>query len=229
MAKTTPKNNHSEDAYQKIIGGIMNGELKPGMLVSEHTLSQMYDIGRTPIREALKRLEGEGFIINSDRKKRIYELSPEDIREIFDLKIEIEGMVAHKAALCTDEAERKEMQSIMSDIESFSSKLGESDGGGTQEDIRIWLALDSRFHDQLYKMASNSRAKGIIENLNAQWHRIRVGLSAITGHLGTSIKEHQRIGYAVLDKEPEVAEASIKAHFKSLKERIITLMNTFQN
>ncbi len=227
MVKTKQNNNHSEDAYQRIIGGIMNGELKPGLVVSEHTLSQMYNVGRTPIREALKRLEGEGFIINSDRKKRIYALTQEDIREIFDLKIEIEGMVAGKAASCSDETARAEMQQIMDEIEAFKDRLGTEKG--SPEEIEHWLNLDRRFHEQLYKMASNSRAKGIIDNLNAQWHRIRVGLSAITGHLDGSIKEHQRIGSAVLDMEPELASAAIKAHFKSLKDRIITLMNTFMN
>lgn len=229
MARTKKSSNHSEDAYQKIMGGIMKGELKPGLVVSEHTLSQMYDIGRTPIREALKRLEGEGFIINSDRKKRIYELSPEDIREIFDLKIEIEGMVARNAALCNDESARSQMEDIMRAIEEYGRSIGTDKASGTKEEISEWLELDKRFHDQLYIMASNSRAKGIIDNLNAQWHRIRVGLSAITGHLSGSVKEHQRIGSAVVDREPDLACAAIKAHFKSLRDRIITLMNTFQN
>ena len=92
------KNNSGEGAYNAILKGIMSGELKPGLIVSEHTLSEMYNVGRTPVREALKRLEGEGFIINSDRKKKIYSLTVDDVREIFDLKMEIEGMVAYKAA-----------------------------------------------------------------------------------------------------------------------------------
>ena len=78
-------------------------------------------------------------------------------------------------------------------------------------------------------MAHNNRARMIIENLNAQWHRIRIGMSAITGHLERSVIEHLRVGHAVIHREPEVAQAAMKAHFENLKKYIISLMNTFGN
>lgn len=223
------KNNSGEGAYNAILGGIMSGELKPGLIVSEHTLSEMYNVGRTPVREALKRLEGEGFIINSDRKKKIYSLTVDDIREIFDLKMEIEGMVAYKAAVSKNKKDIAVMEKLLKEMDVIAEQLRQKEGLADSHDIEGWLDIDSRFHDHLYKMADNARAKTIIDNLNAQWHRIRVGLSAVTGHLEGSVKEHQRIAIAVLNKEPEVASAAIKAHFNNLKSRIVTLMKTFQN
>lgn len=223
------KNNSGEGAYNAILGGIMSGELKPGLIVSEHTLSEMYNVGRTPVREALKRLEGEGFIINSDRKKKIYSLTVEDIREIFDLKMEIEGMVAYKAASSKNRKDVAEMEKLLGEMDAIAELLKQKDGLADNDDIGRWLNIDSRFHDHLYKMAGNTRAKSIVDNLNAQWHRLRIGLSAVTGHLEGSVKEHQRIAVAVLNKEPEVAGAAIKAHFNNLKSKIVTLMKTFQN
>lgn len=223
------KSNSGEGAYNAILRGIMSGELKPGLIVSEHTLSEMYNVGRTPVREALKRLEGEGFIINSDRKKKIYSLTVDDIREIFDLKMEIEGMVAYKAASSKNKKDVALMEKLLEEMDAIAEQLKQKDDQADSHDIEGWLDIDSRFHDHLYKMAGNVRAKTIIDNLNAQWHRIRVGLSAVTGHLGGSVKEHQRIAVAVLNKEPEVASAAIKAHFNNLKSRIVTLMKTFQN
>lgn len=226
---TKMKNSYSEDAYNKILGGILDGTLKPGLIVSEHDLSELYGLGRTPIREALKRLEGEGFIINSDRKKRIYELSQNDIKEIFDLKVEIEGLVARRAAECKDESERKTMAGIIARMESIQSQIDDNETFASQERIQDWLELDREFHNQLYVMASNARAKNIIDNLNAQWHRIRVGLSAITSHIDVSVKEHLRIAYAVMDGNSELASSAIKDHFGRLSGQIVTLMNTFKN
>lgn len=223
------KNNHSEDAYNKILGGIMDGTLKPGMIVSEHDLSSLCGLGRTPVREAMKRLEGEGFIINSDRKKRIYELTQEDIKEIFDLKVVIEGFIAAKAAECRDDKKRDRMAEIIRRIESIMSQVDNSSTIVSEENKREWLALDAEFHSQLYAMADNSRAKIIIDNLNIQWHKIRAGLNAITTHLDVSLKEHLNIANAVMDNDPEKASSAIISHFRSLCDRIVSLMNTFVN
>lgn len=229
--KKPRKVNSGEEAYNAILNGITSGELKPGLVVSEHDLSEMYGVGRTPIREALKRLEGEGFIINSDRKRRVYYLTADDIKQLFDLKMVIEGMIAYQAALSEDESDMMQMEAIVAEMERYTGGVdsaAEHDDGDAIS-LEKWLELDKRFHDHLYHMARNNRARTIIDNLNAQWHRIRVGMSAITGHLERSVVEHLRVGHAVIHREPEVACAAMKAHFENLKKYIISLMNTFGN
>lgn len=227
------KVNSGEEAYNAILGGITSGELKPGLVVSEHELSQMYGVGRTPIREALKRLEGEGFIINSDRKRRVYYLTADDIKQLFDLKMVIEGMIAYQAAESRSAEDMEQMRLIVAEMERYTGGVDPSapsaDNDADAISLEKWLELDKRFHDHLYHMAGNHRARAIVENLNAQWHRIRVGMSAITGHLERSVVEHLRVGHAVVLGEPEVARAAMKAHFENLKRYIISLMNTFAN
>ena len=80
--KRNSKMNSSEEAYQAMLDDIVSGGLRPGLMVSEHDLSQKYGIGRTPIREAIRRLEGEGFIVVSDKKRRVYYLTSDDIEEV---------------------------------------------------------------------------------------------------------------------------------------------------
>jgi len=228
--QTCRRVNSGEEAYNAILNGITSGELKPGLVISEHDLSEMYGIGRTPIREALKRLEGEGFIINSDRKRRVYYLTADDIRQLFDLKMVIEGMIASQAARSDSEADMVQMEAIVSEMERYTGGVDSAAPDDADAiSLEKWLELDKRFHDHLYRMARNNRARTIVENLNAQWHRIRVGMSAITGHLERSVREHLRVGHAVIRREPEVAQAAMKAHFENLERYIISLMNTFGN
>lgn len=232
MVTKTKKENSSDCAYNAILNGITTGALKSGLMISEHDLSETYGIGRTPIREALKRLEGEGFIVNKDRKRHIYYLTVDDIRQIFDLKIAIEGMVAYHAARSDAQDMMDTLKDIIHEMEKYTegvslNTLFEHKGDGIT--IDNWLDLDKRFHNLLYNMADNNRARIIIDNLNTQWHRIRIGMSAITGHLEKSVFEHLRVGYAILAHEPENAQAAIVTHFQNLKKYIIGLMETFAN
>ena len=232
VRETEKKLNSGEEAYKSIMTGIMTGELRPGVIVGELELSEKYGVGRTPVREALKRLEGEGFIVSSERKKRVYYLTTHDIEELFDLKIAIEGMVARNAALKAKDNDLNKMKEILLEMEKFertdingkSALLLEKD-----EEIVIekWHAIDKKFHALLYDMADNHRAEIIIENINNQWHRIRIAMSAITGHLNRSVIEHQQIGIAILEREPDLAYESVKAHFGNLKRHIMQLMRSF--
>lgn len=228
---TKKKENSSDCAYNAILNGITTGELKSGLMISEHDLSEAYGIGRTPIREALKRLEGEGFIVNKDRKRHVYYLTVDDIRQIFDLKIAIEGMVAYNAALSTSAELISSLKEIVLEMEKYTQGISVDSLMSSNEGITIenWLELDKRFHDLLYNMADNNRARAIIDNLNTQWHRIRVGMSAITGHLERSVFEHLRVAQAILAHEPENAQTAIIAHFQNLKKYIIGLMETFSS
>ena len=222
--KSNTKLNSSEEAYRSILDDIISGGLKPGLIVSEHELSEKYGIGRTPVREAIRRLEGEGFIVQSDKKRRIYYLSPSDIEQIFDLKIAIEGMIAWRAAECDDENLRNRLKTVLGEMQNYGH-----DARGNDLSVEKWLELDKEFHALLYEMADNSRAQSIIDNLNMQWHRIRVGMSAVTGHLNRSTNEHLKIGNAVIGRQAESAKNAIKEHFENLKRLIIGLMETFGN
>ena len=90
--------NTVETAYINILDNIIHRNLKPGEVVTENSLAEKYGLGRTPIREALKKLELEGLIVTENRTKKIYYLSPEDLEDIFNIKIVLESAIARWAA-----------------------------------------------------------------------------------------------------------------------------------
>lgn len=225
IEKFNDKPNSTERIYNCILSGIISNTYKPGQVLSEPEIAEKYQISRTPVREALNKLEGEGFVIRNGAKRMVYQLTPDDIDQLFELKIAIEGMIAHKAALSDDVDMRDDLQDIVTEMEQYV------DAGASRELDRImldnWINLDVRFHTLLYRMAHNNRAKSIVDNLNAQWHRFRLGISAVSGHLERSVAEHLKIGNAVLEHNPEAAREAMEGHFRNLQEQIKQVMKVF--
>ncbi len=92
-----------QQAFEYIKGQIVNLGFRPGEYITNSEIAAQLNISRTPVREAFHRLEKEGLLINEARRGwKIYTLSLEDIQEIFDIKIAVEGMVVRKAAECQD-------------------------------------------------------------------------------------------------------------------------------
>jgi DNA-binding GntR family transcriptional regulator len=226
-----------ETAYTAIRDSILNMTLKPGEMISELTLSKELGISRTPIREAFKKLEQEGLIVSQNRRKRVYILTIGEIEEIFDLKCAVEGHVALLAAERKTPEQEDRLKDIMDRMGAFPAAELEdavpdlSPGlPGDPENhrvLRAWLEIDEAFHDLLYEMARNSRARDYIHNLNRQWHRLRMGINAMEGRIEKSITEHLELGEKILSGRGEEARDLMVRHLGNLKRTIVSIMNIF--
>ena len=148
--------------------------LKPGEYITDSQIAVQLKISRTPVREAFHRLEKEGLLVYEARRGwKVYVLSLEDIEEIFDLKLTIEGMTARRAAECQDDRLHVDLQRAMDDLRNAAQA----------KDLEAWTEADGRLHDVIFSMADNQRASAIIQNLNDQWHRVRAGFVARTGRM----------------------------------------------
>ena len=217
------RNSTSNDAYDRILKAIVTSELRPGDAVAEIQLAQKFGFGRTPVREAIMRLENEGFIVSSERKKRVYILFPKDIEEIFLIKQAIESMIAFQASEKATATNKKELADML--VEMRSLKNGEN----SQHDayVQRWLELDTDFHDLLFRIANNSRAGVIVDNLNLQFRRIKLGMLVLEERVEKSVREHLEIGEAILEGRKEDASRLMHSHFETVKQTIIALMKTF--
>jgi len=227
--KRESKRNAWEKAYTAIRDRILNMDLKPGQLVSEVILSKELGISRTPIREAFKKLEQEGLIINQNHRKRVYILTIRELEEIFDMKCAVEGYIAYLAALRKEPSQEVRLRAVMDRMEQFP--IGNGSAAFTEGDhhqrIMAWLEIDEAFHDILYEMAKNRRAQEYIQNLNRQWHRLRMGINAMEGRIEKSIKEHLDLGKTILAGDAEGARVQMVHHLENLKRSIISIMSYF--
>ncbi|MGQ9619964.1 MAG: GntR family transcriptional regulator [Bacteroidales bacterium] len=218
--------NTPDDAYSLIMNEIVQGSLKPGEVITEASLAEKYGLSRTPIREAFNRLQCEGLISTTNRTKRIYSLSIQDIKEIFEVKELIEGNVAWVAARNITDQQSEELEKIIVEMKKLRNVSPKDE---TEEKVYLerWLSLDRQFHGLLFKVAGNKKAQQIIVNLNLQWHRFKVGLAAMEGRIGYAIPEHESIARAIIAKNPEKARKEMVDHLENLKRYIIKLMTVF--
>ena len=90
-----------------------------------------------------------------------------------------------------------------------------------------WYENDRNFHNLIFEMADNTRARQIIDMLNMQWHRIRLGLNAMEGRIEKAAVEHAQIGTAIISRNEPEAKSAIQNHYSNLKKELMQMMRAF--
>jgi DNA-binding GntR family transcriptional regulator len=206
---------YQQRAYDYVREQIINLAFKPGEYVTDVQIADALNISRTPVREAFQRLEKEGLLVNEARRGwRVYMLDLEDIHEIFELKITIEGMLIRKAAKCTDEHLRKDLADALNEMKEAVKS----------DDANVWMQADIHLHNILFLMSNNERAEKIVCNLNDQWHRLRLAYDALIGRTHVSVGEHEAFIECVLAGDGEKAEELMRYHLTRVREDLMQLV-----
>src|SRR5690554_615153 len=153
-----------ELVFETVRKAIIAGELPPGERIMETQLAEELGVSRTPVREAIRKLELEGLVAMLPRKGAyVSGVSMKDIIEVFEIRSALEGLAASLAAerITDDELEELERQLV---------KTGELIDTA---DLEKMVETDSGFHQMLYKFSRNERLAQIINNLREQIHRSR--------------------------------------------------------
>jgi DNA-binding GntR family transcriptional regulator len=214
-ATTESTTTFQEQAYDFVKAQIMNLDLKPGAYITDSQVAEELDISRTPVREALRRLEQEGLLVSQARRGwKIYTLSLEDIHEIFDIKETLEGLIARRAAECEDDELRKALR----------ESIVRMNAAGKADDADAWHEADSQLHEVIFAMGGNARATSIIRSLNDQWHRVRIGFVAMHGRIERSNPEHEAIVESILAGKGEQAEQLMRVHLNNVRQELVRLL-----
>lgn len=211
------KNNNTiqKHVYDQIKFKILNLGYKPGEYITEAQISNSLSVSRTPIREAFRMLETEGLLIYAPRRGwKVYSLSLQDINNIFEIKISLEAIIVKKASQCEDKELRRKLNGL---IKKMRKAMEENDANS-------WAELDIDLHHAIFVMADNDRVMNIIENLNDQWNRLRIGFSARTGRMARSIIEHEAIVDAILSGDADQSEKEMVAHLENVREELVNLL-----
>src|SRR3990170_1026968 len=210
-------NTYQQQVYDYVRNKILSMEYRPGDYITDSQIAAELKISRTPAREAFQRLENEGLLISEARRGwRIYALTIQDIEDIFDLKCEIEGLIAKKAAMDQNEEHHQTLRDYISRMREAS----------INDDVATWMEMDSSLHHLFYLMAQNDRAEKIIKSLNDQWHRLRKGFINLQGRLDIATNEHDKIVNAVINGDAEGAELAMQAHLNSVRQGLLRVLVT---
>jgi DNA-binding GntR family transcriptional regulator len=197
---------------------ICDGEFPPGHQVSEQDLAQRLGTSRTPVHEACLRLQEEGLLRIMPKKGIVISaISLDDIAEIFEVIIAVEGRAAALAAALP--GERRSALADQLDFETARMRTALANGDMSERGL-----ADAAFHLALVEGCGNRRFVRIMQNVNDQYHRARVITVRMRPRLEQSLPEHLDIAAAIRDGVAEKAEFTARAHRTRARNDILPLI-----
>ena len=195
---------------------IVNGILKPGERLMEIQLAEELGVSRTPVREAIRKLELEGFVVMIPRRGTyVADLSIKDINEVFEIRTALDVLAAGLAVERITEDELEQLERLLVEI-------GELIDEG---DIDKIVECDSQFHDVLYRASRNDRLVGIINNLREQFTRFRSITISYPGRIQKSVEEHCRLVEAIAGRDTELAQQIAREHMENSEQILLQDLN----
>jgi DNA-binding GntR family transcriptional regulator len=190
-----------ERILETIRDAIMSGALKPGEKVAEPELAARFGISRTPIREAFRQLESEGYLSVVPRKGAlVVSFSAKDVEEFYAIKSILEGYAARKACSLLSTRE-------INKLEGINEKLREIAAEG---DVRHFFKVHNSFHDLFIKGAGNEKLHDMIAALLKKFQRLRLASLSKPGRMQISVEEHEKIIEAFRNRDAILAEMLVQ-------------------
>lgn len=195
---------------------IKDGVLKPGERIFELDLAAQLGVSRTPIRDAIKKLALEGFVVNIERRGTyVANISLKEISQVFEIRTALEELAAGLAAERITPEEIETLELMLVEI----SKYMES------KDMDKIIEADVHFHDVLYKASRNNRLSDIIHNLREQTLRFRSISMNQPGRLSKTWEEHREMVEAISDHNAAHARKIARTHMEHSEQTLINGLN----
>lgn len=204
-----------EVIFNSLREAIIIGELRPGERLMEVQLAEKMGVSRTPVREAIRKLELEGLVDMIPRKgAHVAELSIKDIMDVLEVRASLDGLATSLAAERITDDELKELKHINGQFASYIEK----------ENLNGSIKKDVEFHDIIYKASRNDKLISIINNLREQVQRFRVIYLKEYNNSKNLIKEHNEIYEAVSSRSMENARNIAKTHIINQESTILSTL-----
>ncbi|WP_312862166.1 GntR family transcriptional regulator [Rhizobium sp. P32RR-XVIII] len=200
----------SQNTYQAILTAIREGIYRPGTALREEEVAARLGVSRTPVREALGRLQEKGLLEAAPgRGVAVAVLSMPQIFELYAIREALEGIVARYAAHHATEAE-------IANLERINREFSEAAG-----DARRAAQLNREFHARLYEAARNRYLRQVVEDLQENIALLPDTTFTVEGRTATAAREHNAIIMAMRKRDGEGASALAAEHIQeALKVRL---------
>ena len=208
----------SEHVYRRLRDAIHKGEFKSGHRVMEIEVAEWLDVSRTPVRDAIRRLESEGMLEHEPRNGLVVaRLDRQAIMELYVMRETLEGTAAR---LCARHASDMEMQDL-SDLVKRERLM--------QNDLEALPAHNRRFHEAIHRGAHNRYLEKSLVAIN-DLGLLGVPLMSLAHRAKAAVAEHEKIVAAILRHDPDAAEAAARYHVRTAqRERIKRLFPESDN
>lgn len=191
---------------------ILRGELQPGERLMEIQLAQRLGVSRTPVREAIRKLELEGLVLMIPRRgAEVAEITRQDLEDVLEVRAALEELAVKDACEhITDE----QLQNLKKAANEFKRSLE-----GT--DLVACAEADIHFHEIIYAATNNKRLVQMLNNLREQMYRYRMENLKDKRTYRTLVEEHDAIRRALKKHDKEKAGAAINVHIENQRRSIL--------
>lgn len=182
---------------------IVSGRFAPGQHLRETELAQDLGVSRTPVREALRRLENEKLVVNLPyRGVVVKELSEHEGRSVYQVRAVLEGLVAR---LATENRTPEMLQAMEESLSDAEKALMSDDRTGLTE-------ATQRFHNILYQGSGNAYLTQLLQEMRSHIALLRLASWSVKGRPRNTLEDHRRIYLAIASGDAGAAEAAAVLH-----------------
>jgi DNA-binding GntR family transcriptional regulator len=215
-APAAPRASLGESAYRALRAQILEMTLPPGHQATEGDLAAQLGMSRTPVHEAVLRLQAEGFLeVQPRRGIRVLPIDPTGMAETYEVLIALEGAAAARLATKRDEAA---IDTMARATEAMREALARGDR-------HAWAAADDRFHRALVQNCGNARLARMAQEAADLAQRARLATAALRPEPAGSAEEHARILDALRLGDAEAARAALSAHRQRASAEILRTLS----
>ena len=214
------KRSRVEYVYDVVKRKILNNEYYPGLQILEQEIAEDLNVSRTPVREALIRLQHEGLVeVIPRRGVRVVPIVASDMKEIYDVLTSLESMAAELLALKRPDAATLEpMRAATRDMESALER----------DDLEAWAAADERYHRSLIDLCGNGRLANMANTVRDQGHRARMFTLRLRERPVASMAEHDQVLKAIEQGDWQTAREAHYRHRKRASEELTSIIEKYK-
>lgn len=208
------KDSLAEQVFRALEQEILNGVRRPGDALTELGLCEKYQVSRTPVREAMRRLEAAGLIsVQPNRSAVVAGVSVQDMLDIYEIRMRIEGLAARWSALHITEENLRALAGIL-DLQEFYTE---------KEQLEELHRLDTDFHRALYSDCGSPMLTDTLTALHRKLQRFRRTSLSNAQRAARSLAEHRAIYDALARHDGDAAENLTVQHICRARDRLAAL------
>jgi DNA-binding GntR family transcriptional regulator len=199
--------NERQTAYEVLKQAILNGELRSGDPLVETSLANWLSVSRTPIREALNRLEQDGLAQRGRRGLFVRERSPEELLDIYDTRCVLEAMASEVAAERRTEHDLRVLDHLLDVANTVDPS-----------DRRAMAEHNHEFHTAIWRASRNETVLDLLQRLDLHLHRYPETTLAYPGRWDESRNQHRELVEAIRRRDPKEAGRVASGHFNDARD-----------
>lgn len=198
--------------FENLREAILEGKLKPGQRLMEVQLAEQLGVSRTPVREAIRKLELEGLVVMLPRKGAyVANMSLKDVIDVLEIRASLEGLAASLAAERINPDDIKKLEKIAKEFEELT----------IASDVDTLLKKDVEFHECIFKATNNKKLHQLINSLWEQVYRFRVTYISDYDSSLSIVNEHKLILDAIKKGDNELAKKYAREHIEKAEQFMI--------